>query len=132
MANAVAATIADVQLLGEDLTGGNRYCALMSVKVPAADSGAPTGLTISGVTTAIQNARRDGKTATLLTAFTKEPAVNASGTKAYLTATGNAYPLTVSTSTLTGSVCTVTAVTLSAWATDAVQNAMIIVDYSLA
>lgn len=111
-----------------------RYFAIVDVNCPAADSGAPTDLTISGVTTAIQNKRRDGKTCTLLGALCLTPAYNATGTAAYPTG-DSVFALAVSTSTLTGTLSdsTATSVTaLAAWATAGVTPAQILVNYTLA
>ncbi len=134
MANTVTGTCGNVTLLNEDLTAGvdNRYQAIVSASFTAADSSTPTTTSLLLVTTAIQNSRRDGKTVTLLGGVCAQPAVDSAGTKAYFTGTGNVAALTVSTSSLTGSLCAAAQTTLAAWTLASVRNALILVDYSLA
>lgn len=134
MANVVTGTCGNVNLIHEDLTAGidNRYQAEVSASFTAADSSTPTTTTLAAVSTAIQNARRDGKTVTLLGGVCMQPAVDSAGTKAYFCGTGNVAALTVSSAALTGSLCATAQTTLAAWTLPSSRNALILVDYSLA
>ncbi len=135
MANACTGTVENVKLLAEDLTAGsdNVYEAEISVSITAADSGAPSSLVISAVTTAIQNARRDGKTCTLKGALCRQPGADSAAKKCYPTGSSVAA-LAVSGATLTGSLSSslTASQTLAAWTIATSRNALLIVQYSLA
>lgn len=91
------ATIDDVVLVKESTAGYGDYAvAEIAVSGSADYTGASDTFKITGVKTAIQNARRDGKTVTLRYAMPSEAGVDESGTAVYVETT------TISTADLTG------------------------------